>query len=718
MMPSSEPTGPAVDVVEALNSLRDSLRSAQLPERIPRIAVSGEGVAKIRAKFERSAEQIKTALEWAKSRGAGVAATHEELEHGHEEEEEEEEATAEFRPSGPRGLSTESESEASRPRPARRPLRRVDPLYSSRYGPYFDWSAARYTPQSEEDARAIAERWAVQKASQEALDQLRGRLVLMLASVPPPPVMLDELTVKNAYLTTAIVDETVPREFKNIDASLRLGSDFQSLRVEAVGVPGERDPAQKKVTLINPNAKTHLRDTLPNDGQGNFELHDVQPRPSPSGEGPLQESEEVSAVPPRVSLVLTMDKIAVPGVWPTLDIVIKGSNIHAPMLERLIEIPIDLHSGRASGSFRILSYDTRTWAFPELYGRVRCDDLSFHFWDATDDVIDSRMDLIFEGSRLYIHGAQGRYGAIPLIVTGDLGLNPEDGTYRLSAECAGVELNALRCTLGVRPTPYPAAGALKGIVHVTGPLEKPIFSGSVSAFPATPDLLEAAPRSWAQETLESMASPAPSVLAGSQQQSPKPGGHSAPPPARPSFPLGPHLKPLSVVGAYDRIPITRANASLTVDTATEMIHLHTFDAETIQGGQIKGSGSMWVAPQAEEDPRAVRIDVDVSDLPLKALAMQYLDGEKTEFLPSSILELGRGYASVVMSGSHIGPNFDVQWSAPDVDAAGTAFLSPTKIEFQGQAPEISGRAVLHTKGSDSAVIRAARTQEESYLAAQ
>ena len=60
---------------------------------------------------------------------------------------------------------------------------------------------------------------------------------------------------------------------------------------------------------------------------------------------------------------------------------------------------------------------------------------------------------------------------------GDVGINPDFGQYRLSGEVAGVEVNELRKTLGVRPTPYSVGGAVRGVLHVTGPLDQPVFSG-------------------------------------------------------------------------------------------------------------------------------------------------------------------------------------------------------------------------------------------------
>ena len=64
-----------------------------------------------------------------------------------------------------------------------------------------------------------------------------------------------------------------------------------------------------------------------------------------------------------------------------------------------------------------------------------------------------------------------------LVLAGDVGINPDTGQYRLSGQVEGVEVNELRKTLGVRPTPYSVGGAVRGVLHVTGPLEQPVFSG-------------------------------------------------------------------------------------------------------------------------------------------------------------------------------------------------------------------------------------------------
>lgn len=42
--------------------------------------------------------------------------------------------------------------------------------------------------------------------------------------------------------------------------------------------------------------------------------------------------------------------------------------------------------------------------------------------------------ICLQGQRLFFHNASGWYGSVPLSVSGDFDLNPEDGEYRLSCQ--------------------------------------------------------------------------------------------------------------------------------------------------------------------------------------------------------------------------------------------------------------------------------------------
>ncbi len=75
-------------------------------------------------------------------------------------------------------------------------------------------------------------------------------------------------------------------------------------------------------------------------------------------------------------------------------------------------------AGRINGKLRVQSNDVDSWRFPVIKGRLRGTDLGFHFFDAPDDFSKTKLDLLFEGDRLYMHGAQGFFGAVPMTLTG------------------------------------------------------------------------------------------------------------------------------------------------------------------------------------------------------------------------------------------------------------------------------------------------------------
>lgn len=75
------------------------------------------------------------------------------------------------------------------------------------------------------------------------------------------------------------------------------------------------------------------------------------------------------------------------------------------------------------------------------------------------------------------------------------------GHFRISCNVPGVEVNALRATLGVRPMPFPVTGAIRGVLHCTGPLEQPVFTGTAVAIPPSAGMLEDCEDSQALDAL-------------------------------------------------------------------------------------------------------------------------------------------------------------------------------------------------------------------------
>lgn len=165
-------------------------------------------------------------------------------------------------------------------------------------------------------------------------------------------------------------------------------------------------------------------------------------------------------------------------IFPTCRISVGGDNLHAPLIERLFELPMDVYEGRLNGYLEIFLKTKEEWTrFPRFGGNVNVTDAAFHFWDSPDDFSGTNMDLKFDDTTCHIVSSRGRFGAAELAATGIIGINPETGEYDISAEVSPTDVNAVRATLGARPLPYPAAGAVKGQFTCYGALENPIFSG-------------------------------------------------------------------------------------------------------------------------------------------------------------------------------------------------------------------------------------------------
>jgi hypothetical protein len=332
---------------------------------------------------------------------------------------------------------------------------------------------------------------------------------------------------------------------------------------------------------------------------------------------------------------------------------------------------MDINEGRANGEFIIKMHDFATWHTPEYHGRVAVRGANFHFWDATDDIIDADLDLLFEGDRLYLHKAKGKFGAVPMRLTGDLDLDPLRGQYRLSATVPGVEINALRATLGVRPTPFPVIGSVAGTLHVTGPLEKPIFSGIAHmSRPSLDDIQNCEPTN-ALETL---------------------------------------LSEPTAVGAYDKVPVASAELVFTLDTSKEKMMLHEFKASPVGGGELHGSGSLGVSPASETDPNALQITAYGSGLPAESLARRYLPEDSQ--MPPGIL-VGAGSVTATMSGAHLAPVVDVGFSLPEGSVSGSLQFTRDATSISVASPHLDGSGTVFLRPPSYDAIKAAVTQQEA-----
>jgi hypothetical protein len=166
--------------------------------------------------------------------------------------------------------------------------------------------------------------------------------------------------------------------------SVRLGKDYDSLDVVVTATPHTRDPASFKCSMPGEFSHRHLRhvtglraqraaasfppDTSATsstrveaaDGAGGAAAR--SPTLTPQG-GKVH-------VMVRASGVVNNDLVTQGPRFPNLYVSVKGSDLHAPLIERIVELPMDITAGRANGEFMIKAHDKASWAYPEFHGRV------------------------------------------------------------------------------------------------------------------------------------------------------------------------------------------------------------------------------------------------------------------------------------------------------------------------------------------------------------
>jgi hypothetical protein len=134
----------------------------------------------------------------------------------------------------------------------------------------------------------------------------------------------------------------------------------------------------------------------------------------------------------KVEVQVSVVDMAVMNVCPQVTVSVRGKGLHAPLLERLLELPMDIYRGRLDGEIRIHLERPDHWTvFPGFSGCVQVYGSSFHFWDSPDDFTGTDMTLLFEEDRMHVLDGKGAYGAVQLTAHGEMGLNPEYGEYNI-----------------------------------------------------------------------------------------------------------------------------------------------------------------------------------------------------------------------------------------------------------------------------------------------
>ncbi|KAJ4794147.1 embryo defective 2410 [Rhynchospora pubera] len=321
------------------------------------------------------------------------------------------------------------------------------------------------------------------------------------------------------------------------------------------------------------------------------------------------------------------------------------SNLFAPLVERLLDIPATLSRGRATGEIHICM--SKGDAFPSIHGHLDVKGISFHILDAPSSFSELTGNLVFRGQRVFLHNTSGWFGAVPLEASGDFGINPLDGEYHIMCQVPSVEINALMKTLKMRPLMFPVAGSVTAILNCQGPLEAPVFVGSGIMSRKSLSVSNMPPSAASEAVLQD--------------------------------------KEAGAVAAFDRIPFSHVSANFTYNLDNCVADLYGIRASLLDGGEIRGAGNAWVCPEGEIDEAAMDINLSGSFL-LDKVLHRYIPGG----IPLVPLKIGEINGDTRLSGALLRPKFDIKWAAANAedsftDARGNIIISHDYITINSSS---------------------------------
>ena len=156
-----------------------------------------------------------------------------------------------------------------------------------------------------------------------------------------------------------------------------------------------------------------------------------------------------------------------------INLQLQVQNLLASDVTRLIELPLLLQAGRVDSN---LTVQLRPEQQPTLLGTAGLKGVTAQVNQLPQPFINTQGTLRFQGTQVRLENVSTSYGKIPAIANGvlDTGAN-----FNLTARVNGVTLANARDTLKIE-LPVPVTGVVRADLRVTGPILKPIVSGTVA----------------------------------------------------------------------------------------------------------------------------------------------------------------------------------------------------------------------------------------------
>ena len=152
---------------------------------------------------------------------------------------------------------------------------------------------------------------------------------------------------------------------------------------------------------------------------------------------------------------------------------IRTQNLLASVVTRLIPLPLELQAGRVDGN---LNVQLRKEQQADLFGTAGLKAVTAQVDQLPQPFINSQGTLSFKGKQVRLDNVTTSYGKIPAIANGVL--DTEAG-YNISASVKAVSVANAQDTLNLT-LPVTATGVVRADVKLTGPILKPVLSGTVA----------------------------------------------------------------------------------------------------------------------------------------------------------------------------------------------------------------------------------------------
>ncbi len=155
------------------------------------------------------------------------------------------------------------------------------------------------------------------------------------------------------------------------------------------------------------------------------------------------------------------------------DFQLRGQNLLAADITRIVTLPLTLQAGRANGDLRIKVMPKQKTL---LYGNAAMEGVTIQIPKIPQLLINSQGNLSFNGLEIKLDNIVTNYGKIPVTASGTI---DQQRGFNLKGRVNAVSLANAQETLKVK-LPFPVTGIAQADLQLTGATAKPVLSGNVS----------------------------------------------------------------------------------------------------------------------------------------------------------------------------------------------------------------------------------------------